>query len=279
MSERDQYMPGVPCWVDTPQPDPRAAVSFYAQLFGWEFSDPAPMRSDPHPEGEYFVARKNGRDVGGVGSEPPAGAPTAWNTHIQVESADETAAKVKAAGGTVLEGPFDALPAGRIAVLADPAGAVFFAWEPLERYGAQLVNEPGAWSWSQLNTRDPEGAKSFYRDVFGWEIDTMDMGDAGEYTMFRVPGYFGGEPTQPVSRDVVAGMAPMGNEFPADVPPHWSIDFWVDDVDATAAKAAELGGRVIAEPFDGPIARQATLADPQGATFTVSKVRVGERAG
>jgi predicted enzyme related to lactoylglutathione lyase len=275
MSERDDYMPGVPCWVDTPQPDPRAAVSFYGGLFGWEFSDPAPMRSDPHPTGEYFVARVRGRDVAGVLSEPPKGAPTAWNTHIQVESADQTAEKVKAAGGTVLDGPFDAEPAGRVAVAADPSGAVFFVWEPHQRTGAQLVNEAGAWSWTQLNTRDPEGAKSFYGNVFGWGIDTMDMGEAGEYTMFRVPGYVGGEPTQPVSRDVVAGMAAMGDEFPADVPPHWSIDFWVDDVDATAARAADLGGRVIAEPFDTPIARQAKLADPPGATFTVSKVRVG----
>jgi predicted enzyme related to lactoylglutathione lyase len=108
--------------------------------------------------------------------------------------------------------------------------------------------------------------------VFGWTTETFDTGE-GEITMWRLPGYVGGEPEQPVSREVIGVMAPMsGDRFPDDVPPHWSIDFWVDDVDATADKAAELGGRVIVPPYDIPGFRQAFLADPQGATFSVSKL-------
>jgi predicted enzyme related to lactoylglutathione lyase len=120
---------------------------------------------------------------------------------------------------------------------------------------------------SALVTPDPEGAKSFYGAVFGWQTSSFAMGDA-EMTMWHMPGYEGGEPMQPVPRDVVATMLP-----PNDAPPHWSVDFWVHDVDETAAKAAELGGSVVVPPYE-PLSgfKQAVLADPAGASFSVSKV-------
>jgi len=139
-----------------------------------------------------------------------------------------------------------------------------------------VVNEAGAWSWRQLFTRDPEGAKAFYGAVFGWDTQAFGEGD-GAVTMWRVPGFVGGEPEQPVLRDVVAGMAAMTpDQFPAGTLPHWRIDFWVDDVDATVARATELGGRPVVPAYDTPISRQAVLADPQGAVFSVSRVTVGE---
>jgi uncharacterized protein len=274
MEERDRYPHGVPCWVDKLQPDVEAALAFYGELFGWEFVGPGPM--PPDPAGRYFVARVRGLDVAGVGSQPPDAPPvTSWSTYVSVASADEAGEKARAAGGRVIVEPFDAPPAGRMAVLADPEGAVFCVWEARERKGAQLVNDAGAWSWSGLNTRDPERAKAFYAAVFGWEIETMGTGDA-EYTMFRVPGYVGGRREQPVSREVVAGMSPMTGD--RDDAPHWSIDFWVDDVDAIARKTGELGGRAVVAAYDTPIARQAVVADPQGAMFSVSKVRVPTEA-
>ena len=160
----------------------------------------------------------------------------------------------------------------RVAVVADPAGAVFGVWQPGEHRGAQLVNEPGAWAMSQLSTRDPEGAKVFYGAVFGWETDTFDMGE-GEITLWRLPGYVGGESGQPVSREVVGVMVPLsGDRSPEDASAHWSVDFWVDDVDATALKAAELGGEVKMWPFYTSVGKTAILTDPQGASFSVSKV-------
>jgi uncharacterized protein len=146
-------------------------------------------------------------------------------------------------------------------ILADPAGAVFGVWQPGEHRGAQVVNEPGAWAMSMLSSPDPEAARRFYGAVFGWESDDEFPGA----TMFRLPGYFGGEASQPVPRDVVAVMAP--GEHAA-----WIPDFWVSDADGTAARAAELGGRTIAPPADNPAGRSAVLADPSGAVFTVSKV-------
>src|SRR3712207_3820787 len=128
---------------------------------------------------------------------------------------------------------------------------------------------------SQLNTRDPEGAKAFYGAVFGWEPDTFDLGE-GEITLWRLPGYVGGEPEQPVSREVVGVMLPMsGDRSPEDVLAHWSVDFWVGDVDATADKAAALSGKVVVPPLDSSVGRTAVLADPQGAVFSVSNVGPG----
>jgi uncharacterized protein len=273
MSERDGYEPGVPCWVATVHPDPEKAVSFYTELFGWEATNLMP----PDSPSKYFVCTRRGRAVAAVGSERGGGAPSvpAWDTYIWAESADDTVARVTDSGGSVVIEPFDLLDAARMAVVADPAGAVFGVWQPGEHRGAQLVNEPGAWSMSQLNTRDPEGAKAFYGTVFGWETDTFDLGE-GEITLWRLPGYIGGEPGQPVSREVVGVMVPMsGDRSPEDVSAHWSVDFWVDDVDAAADKAAELGGKVEMSPFDTSVGRTAILADPQGAVFSVSKVGPG----
>jgi uncharacterized protein len=274
MSERDGYQPGVPCWVDTLQPDPDAALRFYGDVFGWQFEGPGTMPGDP--PGRYFVARLRGRDVAGIASRPEAGTPpeAVWNTYIQVESVDDSAERLSAAGGRVVVEPLDALPAGRLCVVADPEGAVFSLWEPRERAGAQLVNEPGAWSMSLLNARDPEAAKAFYATVFGWGSDTFETGDAA-ITMFRLPGFVGGEPQQPVPRDVVATMAPMSAErFPEDVPSHWSVDFWIGSVDSSVERTAALGGEVLVPPYDIPdtVLRQAAVADPQGAAFSITEV-------
>ena len=159
--------------------------------------------------------------------------------------------------------PFDLPGVGRTAVLADPAGAVFNVAQPDEHKGAQVINEPGAWAMSALTTPDLEAAKAFYGAVFGWETQPFAAGDF-EATLWRLPGYEGGEPEQPVPADVVA-TAMRGDA------PRWDVDLWVDDPDASAAQAERLGGAVLAGPFDTPVGRTAVLADPQGATFSVSR--------
>jgi predicted enzyme related to lactoylglutathione lyase len=271
MSQPNDYPPGVPCWVDTLQPDAEAAVRFYGALMDWKFVGPGEMPGDP--PGRYFVARFHGRDVAGIGSQPVGGAPIVWNMYVCVASVDETAKKVEAAGGLIVEKPFDVPPAGRLAVFTDRAGAVFGAWEPRDRKGAQFVNEPGGWSMSMLNTRDTEGAKAFYGAVFGWTTETMDM-EGQELTLWRLPGYVGGEPEQPVPRDVVAVMIGTGpGGAPGGTPPNWAVDFRVPDADAAVEKAKELGAKVVTPPFDIPRFRQAVLADPQGAVFSVSSLR------
>ena len=277
MSERDGYIPGVPSWLDTSQPDPEAAVSFYSGLFGWEFEDVMP----PGSEGKYFIARLRGLDAAAVGSIPEGAPPMAmWNTYIWVESADETASKVRDAGGTVAMEPFDVMNAGRMAVFMDPEGAAFCVWEAREHKGAQIVNEHGSVNFNSLNTRNAEDAKRFYNSVFGWQ--TIALG--GDAEMWTLPGYGDYlERDNPDLRkqmaqaggpegfeDVVAAINPIPDDQP-DTPPHWSVTFAVDDADAAASKATELGGTVIVPPFDAPWVRMTVISDPQGATFIASK--------
>jgi predicted enzyme related to lactoylglutathione lyase len=277
MPERDGYIPGVPCWVDSNQPDPEAAAEFYSGLFGWEVEDVMP----PESEARYFMARIRGGDVAALGSIPEGAPPRAvWNTYIWVDDVDETAAKVRDAGGTALREPFDVPGFGRMAVFADPEGAAFSVWQAREHKGARVVNEHGALNFNGLGTRDAEGAKAFYGAVFGWR--TMTVGGGSE--MWTLPGYGDHlEESTPGLRemvaemggpagfeDVVASLNPIPDDQP-DVPPHWSVTFATDDADATAAKAAELGGRVVVPPFDAPWVRMTLIADPQGATVIASQ--------
>jgi predicted enzyme related to lactoylglutathione lyase len=277
MPERDGYIPGVPCWVDTSQPDPEAALDFYSGLFGWQFRDAMP----PESEDKYFIARLRGGDVAAVGSIPEGAPPMAvWNTYVWVESADKTASQVVAAGGQTLMDPFDVMEAGRMAVFEDPEGAAFCVWQARENKGARIVNEHGSLNFNGLNTRDVEGAKSFYGSVFGWR--TLALPGGAE--MWTLPGYGDhlerihpdlrkqiAEVGGPVGfEDVVASINPIPDDQP-DVAAHWNVTFAVDDADATAAKATELGGKVIVPPFDAPWVRMTVIADPQGATFIASK--------
>ena len=265
MSRRDTYPAGVPCFVDTLTADLEAAKRFYGGIFGWDFAGPGPMPGDP--PGEYFVARVGGDDVAGVGTLPAGGnVPPAWNTHVAVDSADEAVGRAKAAGGSVLVEPFDAPPAGRLAVIADPAGAVLSVWEAEQRQGAARVNEHSAWAMSLLTTPDPDGAKAFYRELFGWEAEEFGP----SIWLFRLPGYVGGEPAQPVPRDVVAAMTTAPPD--AGMPPNWAVDFWIADADAAVTATPGLGGRVIAEPFEEANFRRAVLAAPDGAAFSVSQL-------
>jgi predicted enzyme related to lactoylglutathione lyase len=146
--------------------------------------------------------------------------------------------------------------------------------------GARVVNEPGSLNFNGVATPDVEGAKSFYGSVFGWTTQALD----GGAEMWTLPGYGDYlERDNPDLRkqvaqaggpkgfeDVVASINPIPDDQP-DTPPHWSVTFAVDDADATAAKATELGGKVIVPPFDAPWVRMAIINDPQGATFIASK--------
>jgi hypothetical protein len=268
MSDRDGFAPGVPCWVETWQDDGEAASAYYSRIFGWEAGKPL-SRDDG---GSFRICKLRGRDVAAIGSPVPEEAPPvpSWTTFIQVASAEQTAAKAKEAGGSVIVEPMSSLEGGSIAIVADPAGAAFAVWEQAKHGGAQTINEPGAWAMSMLVTPDSQQAVRFYGEVFGWTTESFGM--AGEeIVMFTLPGYVGGEPEQPVPRDVVATVAPAAAAEGQTA--HWSVDFWARDPDEIARITTEMGGRVLAEPFDIPGIgmRQAALADPQGATFTVTR--------
>jgi len=256
MSERDGYQHGVPCWVDTWQPDADAAAAFYAGIFGWEVRSGSPAGT----ETRYDLCTVQGSDVAAIGSPLPEGAAPAWTTYVWVDDADAAAAKAADAGGSLVTAPFASLDGGRMAIVTDPAGALLGLWQPGAHRGAQRVNEPSAYAMSLLHTPDTAAAAAFYADLFGWTTEAF-----GPATMFRLPGFVGGEPTQPVPRDVVAVMAP-------GEPARWAVDFWIADADVAAATAEQRGGRVLEPPADAGPFRRAVLSDPEGAAFSVSQL-------
>jgi predicted enzyme related to lactoylglutathione lyase len=161
--------------------------------------------------------------------------------------------------------PMDVMTAGRMAVCIDPQGAVFSIWQPLDNIGCAVVNEPGAFCWTELNTRDIEGAKAFYAEVFGWAADTHELPDSpmGSYSEFVLEDR------------KIAGMLPMPPMVPAEVPPFWLVYFAVDDTDASVARAQELGGTLMMPPMDVEAGRFALLQDPQGGMFAVIRLAEG----
>lgn len=251
----NQYLPGTPCWADLGTPDLHASRRFYESLFGWE------PRVSVEPEAAgYTIFHKDGLSVAGVGALMSPQQPPAWVTYIATDSAKECASRVEAAGGTVLLAPLDVLKSGRMAMFADPTGAAFGVWEPLEFVGAAVVNEPGAMCWNEVATRSAERARQFYPRVFGWE--PRDSGTGGTpYTEWLLEGR------------TVGGMMEMTEQFPPDLPPHWMVYFAVDDCDTTVAKVEDLGGTVPMRPMDIPQGRFAVLGDPQGAVFSVIQMR------
>jgi predicted enzyme related to lactoylglutathione lyase len=251
MPTRTSYAQGTPNWVDLQTTDQNAAKVFYTGLFGWTYDD------QPMPQGPvYSMAMLGGNSVAAIAPQSPemaaAGAPPMWNTYLAVDSVDDAVTKVEAAGGKVAMAPFDIMDAGRMAFVIDPAGAAVALWQANEHIGATLVNEPGTVTWNELITADPSVA-AFYQRVLGLTTSTMNMG-AGDYTLFEVGGQMVGGTTPP--------------QMPG-VPNHWHVYFAVGDADATAAKATELGGSIVAEPFDTPAGRIAVVSDPQGAVFSV----------
>jgi predicted enzyme related to lactoylglutathione lyase len=229
-------------WHENHSTDVEKAKSFYAELLGWEIEvwkpgemDYAMITTGEHMHGGFMAAQGQ--------------APSHWLGHVLVEDADEAARRAKAGGGKVLFGPQDIPEVGRFALIADPQGAVVSAFAS----EGEMASE-GVFVWDELHTSDPEAAKSFYGDVFGWEAADTDMGGM-IYTLFKRAG----------DKDVAGCMQLMeGN--PA--PPHWLVYIAAQDVDATTARAKELGAAVFVEPTDIPnMGRFSVLQDPAGAVF------------
>lgn len=252
MPERTEHAPGTPSWVDLATPDPSAARSFYARLFGWEYTEEPTDQGTP-----YVMATRHGKAAAGMMQLSPEmaaqGMPPMWSTYVTVADVEAATATVGRAGGTVVAPVMDVMEAGRMAVVADPAGAVLCLWQPGQHIGAELVHEHGTLTWNELLTPEVGKASAFYEQLLGWKAETADMGGT-EYTAFMLDG-----------RGVAGAMKPPMEGIPS----HWFVYFAVDDCDDAVATARAHGGTIQAEPMDIPPGRMAVITDPQGATFGV----------
>lgn len=255
MPQKTEYAPGLPAWVDLATPDPAAAGTFYGQLFGWK-AEPV---ADDDSAGGYTMLTLDGRNVGALAPLHQPGQPTAWTTHIATDDVDKTVEIAQSAGGTVITPAMDVFTSGRLAVIADPTGAAIALWQAGDHHGADVVDEPGAFAWAELNSRDTAAAERFYTEVFGWTAETSSMGEMA-YTEFKL-----GDTS-------VAGMMAINPQMPAEIPSYWMPYFAVTDPDKTAREAAALGAKTMVEPQDFPGGRFSILTDPQGAMFGVLRL-------
>ena len=253
MPEFDSYAPGTPSWVDLSTPNKEISKNFYSPLFGWEVTEQGPEA------GGYAMFTKSGKNVAGLTPTRTDGEPAAWTTYVTVDDADATIEAVKKAGGDALVEPMDILDVGRMTLFTDSTGAAIAAWQPRLHKGADLANESGAFCWNELQTRDIEAAKVFYRDVFGWGAEMSELDDM-RYTEWKR-----GEAS-------IGGMMDMPEQMPPEVPAFWLVYFGVDDTDASVAQTRELGGFVFVEPMDIPAGRFAVLGDPNGAQFGIIRL-------
>jgi len=257
MAQFTSYPPNTPSWVDLATPDVEKSKAFYGALFGWDALE------GPPEAGGYTMLQKDGKNVAGAMAIQMEGQPPAWMTYVNVEDADATIDLVKKAGGMVFVEPMDVMDVGRMAVFADSTGAALGLWQARSHIGADLANEPGAFCWNELQTRDTAAAKTFYKEVFGWGAQTSQGGDGAPmaYTEWKR------------GEDSIGGMMDMPEMVPAEVPAYWLVYFAVDDCDATTAKAGELGATALVPPMDIEPGRFAVLMDPTGATFAIIKTK------
>ena len=259
MADFSSHKPGTFSWPELSTTDQKGGVTFYRALFGWDLND-VPMG----PGDTYSIFQMRGKSVGSAYTMRPdersMGIPPHWNSYVTVASADQSAAKAKSLGGTVIAPPFDVMDAGRMAVIQDPTGAMFCVWEPKKHNGAGVLGENGSLCWTELMTGDAAKAKAFYTGLFGWTAEEKSMGPGFAYTTFSNRGA------------PAAGMMQLTQEM-AHIPPNWGVYFAVADTDATVAKATSLGGKTITPATEVPgVGRFAILQDPQGAVFAVIKL-------
>ena len=232
-------------WHEQVSSDPKQAQSFYTQLFGWDTEVFKPDVLD------YTMISAGGQSHGGFSKAMEGAPPPHWLSHVRVENLDQTLDKVKSAGGKLVAGPFEMDDVGRMAIIADPQGAYVSAYQPETESSGE-----GVFVWDELGTSDVDAAQRFYEGVFGWT--TSDMGT--EYGGYRI--FNRGETG-------VAGLMSLPDD---SIPAHWQPYVAVEDPDATAERATQLGGSTLMEPMDVPsVGRIAVLRDPQGATFGVIK--------
>lgn len=264
MTSIDHSASGVPCRIDSFQPDPAAAVAFYGALLDWTFDPPL-----AHPGlGPIWNARLEGKVVASIGQAAEGQPTAAWTTAVSVGDVEATTALAETHGATVLLPPTPAAPDGRLSLLLDPTGAVIGLWEPGENAGAELKNVAGAWAMSALHTPSVDAAAAFYGAVLGWRLDQSTPGPLG---LFRLPGHVRPHPEPGQPADLVAIVVPIGPGEPT--PPHWSVGVLTTDLDATIARATALGGQVLFGPVDTPTTRSAAIADPQGGVLSLNQRR------
>ena len=240
-------------WHDLVTTDSAGAQAFYNKVAGWGTAPWGP------PEQPYTMWTANGTPIGGIGAlsadEQAKGIPPYWMGHIATTDLDATVAQVPALGGAVLLPPTPIPTVGRFAIVRDPYGATFSAFQSEnEAPGHEGPAAVGEFSWRELATKDLDGALAFYGKLFGWTLGTdMDMGPNGIYRIFNRHD------------QMMGGMYLITEAMP--MPPSWLYYVRVADIDAAAGAVTAAGGAIVQPVMDIPGGKIFIATDPQGAMF------------
>ncbi len=265
MTARTSYADGAFCWVDLMAHDIDVSREFYCQLFDWTL-----QRQDTQGGPAYYIFKHaSGQSIAGFGAMPEEikqqDVPPFWKSYVNVDDITTACEGVEQLGGTITMPIMPVMQYGTMAGIADPAGANVMLWQKGEHFGAELVNDVGAFCWNELATRDIEGAQKFYGELFGWQFERSEGSPS---TYFNIKNAVAGGESH-----LNGGMIEMTEQW-GDAPPHWMVYFSVADADAAIARIIELGGSMCVQPFDVEIGRIAIAADPEGGTFSIIQMNV-----
>ena len=253
MPTRDTPWPnGTPCWVDYGAADLDAAKKFYADLLGWAYTE-----GNEEEYGGYINALKDGRQVAGLGPRMNPTDPVAWTTYFATDDSEATAGRIKDGGGTVVVEPMEVAPYGTMTIALDPQGNMFGLWQAAAHTGVNVFDEPGSLTWNEAAVDDPDAARAFYGQVFGFRFD--EVPGAGGYTTFATED---------------RPLGGLGGHQPGS-PTGWLTCFSVASTDAAVAAVEAGGGRVTTAPMDTEFGRFAVVEDPWGAPFEVMQAPTG----
>ena len=246
---------GAPCWIDLITSDIERSKAVYGELFGWTFEDAGA------DYGHYNMASKDGAPVAGVMGKRDPNQPDTWTVYLHSDDVAATVDKVEAAGGRLMFPPMAVGTRGSMTVVFDPAGAVVGAWQPDDFSGFELIGAHGTPLWFESLSKSYDASVAFYRDAFDWDVHTMSDEPDFRYSTL-------GEGDQ-----ARAGIMDASGFLDEAVPSLWQFYLGCDDVDATAARLVDLGGRELNPLHDTPFGRIGGYLDATGALICLSSIR------
>ena len=246
-------LPGKFVWFELVSKDPKRAQAFYGEVLGWK------VQAFPMGDQTYEMIYAGDTMIGGYAVPKSARQPSHWISYVSVEDVDAAVKAAAANGGNVIDPPYEIPGVGRTARIADHQGAEICPFKNATGDPADEDASQGRFFWNELHTTDTANALAFYARVVGLSSRAMDMGPGGTYYILEKNGI---------------GRGGMTNQIAPGARPHWLPYVFVDNPDATIAKAKKLGATIQFGPDDIPgVGRFGVLQDPTGAVIAVMKPR------
>ena len=252
-------------FIDLVTTNPKASTKFYTQLLALKSKD-----QNYNKVWSHALLHRQGKRIGIIRKLPDSlksrEIPSMWVPYISVADVNKTVARVKDLKGNVLQEPTTIRGFAQLAIVSDPEGAVLTVWKPESKMGFDLINEPGAYCWSELYFNDRDREIGFYTDLFGWKTKTMKMPNNVDYITF-------------LKDDIeVAGAMKIQEDW-GKVPPNWMVYLTVENIKVAAERVDVLKGHIEMGPIEaGDMGWFALVKDPHETYFNIMEFKSKEKA-